>query len=383
MEAQGEVAPGFETVREAFAGNFTQHGEVGAACAVYYRGERVVDLWGGFADPETERPWKRDSLQLVFSATKGIVATCVLRLAERGEVDLNAPVARYWPEFAAEGKESIPVRWLLCHKAGIPIIDAPLTREEVYAWDPVVEALARQEPAWDPGTAHGYHARTFGWALGELVRRVTGRSIGCFFQDEIAKPLGLDFWIGLPEELEPRVTRVLPPPDDPEPGKSVESILELLGPESLLQRVLTGPSNLFGYDEMWNTRALHAAEIPSSNGICDARSLARFYAALIGEVDGIRLLQPDTVEQARSTQAEGPDKVIFLPSRFGLGFMLPPMLGADVGPASFGHPGAGGSLGFADPEHDLSFGYVMNQMHMGLSGDARSAALVKALYACL
>ncbi len=382
LEINGQVAPGFEAVREAFQANFVQHGEVGAAFALYLDGELIVDCWGGCADPVSERPWQRDSLQLIFSATKAATVACLLRLVERGEIDLDAAVASYWPEFAAEGKGEIPVRWLLCHRAGIPVIDASLSLEEVYAWDPVIKALEKQVPVWEPGTAHGYHARTFGWLVGELVRRVSGRSIGRFFAEEIAEPLGLSFFIGLPESMESRCTRVLSPVTDPEAGDG-KSLLEIFGPDTLLHRVLTGPSGLFGYDDMWNSRPLHAAEIPSSNGICDARSLARFYAAMIGSIDGQRILSPETVEAARVLQVEGRDKVVFMHSCFGLGFMLPPILNPALPKGCFGHPGAGGSLGFAHPERGLAFGYVMNQMHMGLSGDARSTALVKAVYSCL
>jgi CubicO group peptidase (beta-lactamase class C family) len=381
-EINGQVAPGFEPVRDAFRANFVQQAEVGAACALYLDGECIVDLWGGCADPESGRPWQRDALQLIFSATKAATTVCLLRLVERGEIDLDAPVVTYWPEFEAAGKAGIPVRWLLCHRAGIPVIDAKLTLEEVFAWDPVIKALEVQAPSWAPGTAHGYHARTFGWMVGELVRRVSGRSLGEFFFEEIAGPLGLDFYIGLPESLESRCTRVLSPITDPE-ATGGKSLLEVFGPDTLLHRVLTGPSGLFGYDEMWNTRALHAAEIPSSNGICDARSLARFYAALIGPINGQRILSAESMEAAREVQAEGRDQVIFMHSRFGLGFMLPPILSPGLPQGCFGHPGAGGSLGFAHPERGLAFGYVMNQMHMALSGDPRSSALVKAVYSCL
>lgn len=372
-EINGQVAPGFEAVREAFQGNFVYHGEVGAAFALYVDGELLVDLWGGCADPASERPWQQDSIQLVFSATKGATVACLLRLVERGEIELDAPVARYWPEFAAEGKGEIPVRWLLCHRAGLPVIDASLTLEEVYAWDPVIRALEKQVPEWEPGRAHGYHARTFGWLVGELVRRVSGRSVGKFFAEEIAEPFGLSFFIGLPESLEARCTRVLAPVIDPEAADG----------KSLLHRVLTGPSGLFGYDEMWNSRSLHAAEIPSSNGICDARSLARFYAAMIGPIEGQRIISSETMEAARTVQVEGRDEVILMRSCFGLGFMLPPILSPALPMGCFGHPGAGGSLGFAHPERNLAFGYVMNQMHMGMSGDARSTALVEAVYSCL
>ncbi len=378
----GDVDPRFAAVRDAFADNFARHGDVGAACAVYHRGRRVVDLWGGLADRDRGTPWERDTLALVFSTTKGIAATCVLRLVERGLLDLDAPLARYWPEFAANGKGAIPVRWALCHKAGLPAVDATLTMDEVLAWDPVVAAIAAQVPAWEPGTRHGYHARSFGWIAGELVRRVTGTTLGRMFADEIAGPLALDFWIGLPAREEHRVAALIPapPPEDPD----VRALLDrVMSPETLLGRVITGPSNLFAYDARWNRRALHAAEMPSSNGIGTARALARMYAALAHEVDGVRLLRSETIALARTTQAEGPDAVLGLPTRFGVGFMLPPALSLAAAPTALGHPGAGGSLGFADPEAEIGFGYVMNQMQLGTTGDPRSRALVEAVYAAL
>jgi CubicO group peptidase (beta-lactamase class C family) len=306
----------------------------------------------------------------------------VLRLVERGLLDLDAPIARYWPEFAAAGKAAIPVRWALCHKAGVAAVDGTLTLEQVLAWDPVVAAIAAQAPNWEPGTQHGYHARSFGWIAGELVRRVTGTSLGRFFADEIAAPLGLDFWIGLPETQESRVATLIPAPapDDPQ----VRALLErLMGPDTLLGRVITGPSGLFAYDTRWNRRELHAAEMPSSNGIGTARAIARMYAALTGAIDGVRLLRPETIALARTPQSDGPDAVLGLPTRFGLGFMLPPALSLAAAPTALGHPGAGGSLGFADPEAELGFGYAMNQMQLGTTGDPRSRALVEAAYASI
>jgi len=372
----GEVAPGFESVREAFARNFAEHGEVGAAFCLHHRGEKRVDIWGGVADRETGRPWDRETIQIVFSATKGVTAICIHRLAEAGLLDLDAPIAKYWPEFAAEGKGEIPVRWALSHRAGLAAVDGELSLDDVLAWDPVVRAIAAQAPNWEPGTAHGYHARSFGWILGELVRRVTGLSIGAWFAREIAAPLGLDFWIGLPESELARCARLIPPEQE-------ISFADLLGSDSLSARVMSGPSNLFAYDEMWNRKEVLAAEMPSSNGVGDARSLSRLYAAVIGEVDGIRLLTPSTVEAARQVQSKGPDKVIMVPSTFGLGFALEQMLGPGCGSQSFGHPGAGGSLGFADPEAELAVGYVMNQMKLGIKPDERAAGLVAASYGCI
>ena len=377
-QVHGSVAPGFEPVADAFAANFERHGEVGAACCVYAGGQAVVDLWGGFADREAGRVWERDTAALVFSTTKGATAVCMNLLAERGAIDLDRPVAAYWPEFAAAGKGAIPVRWLLGHRAGLAAVDGDLTLDEVLAWDPVVRALAAQAPNWEPGTAHGYHARSYGWLNGEVIRRATGRSPGRFFADEIARPLALDFWIGLPEAEERRVAKIYPAAPPSEPG-APDLLKAMVGPDTLLGRVMTGPSDLFRYDDMWNRRALHAAEMPSSNGIASARAVARMYAALIGEIDGVRLLHPETVARACEVQSEGPDRVLVMPTRFGLGFMLPPALSRRAGRSAFGHPGAGGSLGLADRERGFALGYVMNQMQFGLTGDPRSEGLLEAV----
>ena len=373
----GFVAPGFEAVRDAFTANFEEHGDLGAACCVYLDGRPVADLWGGFADIGGGRLWEEDTVVIVFSATKGVTAACVNLLAERGALDLDAPVARYWPEFAAAGKGAIPLRWVLSHKAGLAAVDGELTLAEVLAWDPVVRAIAAQAPNWEPGTAHGYHARSYGWILGEVVRRVTGRSLGRYFADEIAGPLGLDFRIGVPARHQARCARVIPP----EGG--LPSIVDLLGAESLTARVMNGPSGLFAYDDMWNRPEILAAEMPSSNGVGSARALARLYAALIGAVDGRRILRADTVEQASAVQSEGADRVLFLPTRFGQGFMLQPMLAPACGPHSFGHTGAGGSLGFADPAARIGFGYVTTKLQFDLGGDERTRGLVRAVYRSL
>jgi CubicO group peptidase (beta-lactamase class C family) len=382
VEIHGSCEPRFVKVRDAFADNFAERGDVGAACAVHHRGRLVVDLWGGLADRRAARPWEENTLALVFSATKGLAATCILRLVERGLLDLDAPIARYWPEFAANGKGEIPVRWALCHKTGLAAVDGTLTLEQIFAWDPVVAAIAAQKPNWEPGTKHGYHARSYGWITGELVRRITGRTFGKYFADEIATPLGLEIWVGLPAALEPRVAPLIPAPEPADPAVR-EAIARFMGPDTLLGRVLSGPSNLFAYDERWNRREFHAAEMPSSNGIGTARSLARFYGGLVGAVDGVRLLRPETIALARTPQVDGPDAVIMIPTRFGMGFMLPPALSLAAHEGAFGHPGAGGSLGFADPEAELGFGYVMNQMQLGTTGDPRSCALVEAAYAAL
>jgi CubicO group peptidase (beta-lactamase class C family) len=377
---EGFTAPGFEPVREAFARNFAEHGEVGAAVCVYRRGIPVVDLWGGLADPVTRRPWQRDARAVVFSTTKGITAALLNRLLERGTLELEAPVARYWPEFAAKGKGGIRVLDVLTHSAGLAAVDGELTLAEVLAWHPVCAAIAAQEPNWPPGTAHGYHARSYGWILGEIVRRATGSTLGQLFREEFGEPLGLDFWIGLPSEYEPSVARMLPAPESPDP-RARELREKFMGPGTLLGRVISGPSNLFAYDDMWNRRELHAAEMPSSNGIGSARALARCYAAMIGEVDGRRLLRPETLARATEVRVDGPDRVLLMPTRFGLGFMLAPLLGEGAPATAFGHAGAGGSLAFADPVSGIAFGYVMNQMQLGLVADERASGLVRAAFA--
>ena len=384
VEIRGRVEPGFEPVRDAFAANFAEHGEVGAAVCVLRDGAPVVDLWGGLADAHTGRAWQRDTMAIVFSTTKGITAACIARLVERGLVELDAPIARYWPEFAANGKEAVSVRDVMTHQAGLAEVEGTFTLEQAAAGAPIAAALARQKPQWPPRSRHGYHARSYGWILGELVRRITGRRFGAVLAEEIAAPLGLerDLYVGLPEDQDARVARTIPSPE-PKSEAALELRLKFMGPDTPLGRVLSGPSGLFDYGEMWNTRLLRGAELPSSNGIATARALARVYGALVGPVDGVRLLAPSTVEHFRKLQVDGPDAVLMLPTRFATGFALPPMLGPDCPPACFGHPGAGGSLAFADPEQRIGFGYAMNQLHFGMTQDPRAAGLVRALYASL
>ncbi|MGI5487632.1 serine hydrolase domain-containing protein [Microtetraspora malaysiensis] len=387
-EIGGDTAPGFEGVRDAFAANLAGDQEVGAAVAVYLHGTKVVDLWGGVADPGTGRTWERDTLQVVFSTTKGVTAACAHLLAQRGELDLDAPVAEYWPEFAANGKERVPVRWLLTHQAGLPALDHPITPAEAIAWHPMVTALAAQRPFWEPGTDHGYHAHTYGWLVGEVVRRVTGRSIGTFLAEEIATPLGLDLWIGLPKTEHHRVSRIVADPIDldalaridldalPEPAREV--MRAYADPTSLTRRsmgVVTPPLNHDAPDEQ-------SAEMPATNGICTARALAGFYAALIGDVDGHRVLTPETLAAATAEQVSGIDRVLRVPVRIGTGFGLPTPDAFWYSPTAFGFPGYGGSLGFADPANGLAFGYVMNRIQEGVP-DRRAAALLEAVHRTL
>ena len=377
MGVQGDVDEGWGAVRDAFAANLEERAEVGAAVSVYHHGRKVVDLWGGVADAASGRPWAEDPIVLVYSSTKGVTAIAANLAIERGLLDPDATVATYWPDFAAAGKEGVTVRHVLSHQAGLPLVEGDVTLDEALSWDPIVTALAAQAPLWPPGTQHGYHMRTYGWLTGELLRRTTGRTPGTFVREEIAAPLGLDLWIGLPEEEEPRVATLVPP------ATSLAKALEPFGDRLLIARVLDNPGHHFDYSDMWNTRALHACELPSSNGIADARSLARLYASCIGDgVDGHRTLQPGTVAAATVEQVRGPDAVIMAESCFGLGFML----GRSFGPANprtcFGHAGAGGSLAFADPTSGIGFGYVMNDLRFD-TGDPRSEGLVRAVRAAL
>lgn len=389
----GWVAPGFEGVRRAFEANFDEGREVGAAFSAYHRGEKVADLWGGVADQATGRPWEQDTLMLVFSTTKGMTAICANKLAQEGMLDVEAPVVRYWPEFGRNGKEDITVSHLLSHQAGLAWIDGEMTAEEALSWEPVIEALENQHPHWEPGTQHGYHATTYGWLVGEVIRRVAGRTVGAYLADEVAGPLGLDLWIGLPESQEHRVGTLisfLPPgvsldlrateaAGEPDPVR--ELLMAFLGPGTMLGKALAAPGNALSDQDIWNSRAMHAAEVPAANGITDARSLARMYAACLGEVDGVRLLTPEQLRAATTRRTEGPNRVLLdLDIQFGLGFMLRSDLLALGGPRSFGHFGAGGSVGWADPDAELAFGYVMNRMDLGMAGDLRSFNLVNACY---
>ena len=377
-QIEGSIEAGFESVRGAFAANFERHGEVGAAFSVHRHGRPIIDLWGGVTAPGTSDPYTGDTLQMVMSTTKGVVAIAAHILAEEGQLDFDAPVAQYWPEFAAEGKGSMPVRWLFSHRAGLAAIDTPLGAEDVYAWDPVVRALAAQRPNWEPGTAHGYHALTYGWLAGEVLRRISGMTVGQLVAKRVVRPLGLDFWIGLPDELNPRVAPQIPAPPPP-PGDADPFAARLADPTSLMFRAFTNPSGLF---TAANTPQFRAAEVPAANGIGTARSLSRLYAACIGDVDGVRLLKPETIEGAMRTQAHGEDLVVGYETRYATGFQLSFPSRPMAGDGSFGHYGMGGSMAFAHPERGLSFGYTMNQMLSPSGPDPRSTALIQAVLAC-
>jgi CubicO group peptidase (beta-lactamase class C family) len=395
MTAQGTAAPRFAAVQEEFERNFTARGEVGASVCVTVDGATVVDLWGGVADPETQAPWNEDTLVLVWSCTKGATALCAHILAARGVIDLDAPVARYWPEFAKGGKDAITVRMVLNHQAGLPALRESIPENGLCDWDAVVDALAAMEPMWEPGTRHGYHALVFGHLVGEVVRRVTGGSLGAFFRAEVAEPLGLDFWIGLPEEQEPRVATSISP-EPPAPGQPLPPFyaVGLTDPTSIPGMIVWNSGGILMPGAV-NARQVRAAEIPSANGITNARGLAGMYRplALGGAFGGVRLVPEDAVPAMGAVSAAvARDATLLVPTRWANGFMkgvdntyLPPGQGDAVilSEEAFGHLGNGGSLGFADPRARLSFGYAMNRQGGGTGLEDRGQALVDAVYRIL
>ncbi|WP_435822043.1 serine hydrolase domain-containing protein [Actinacidiphila alni] len=386
-DVHGTVEDGWEPVRAAFAQNFSRRGDVGAAVALYHHGRKVVDLWGGTAAPAGGAPWAEDTVQIIRSATKGVAAACLLLLHQRGQLDLDAPVGAYWSEFKARGKERVTVRDVLAHRAGVPALDTPLTVAQALDGASGARAVAAQTPLFPPGAAHGYHAHTFSWLVAELVLRASGRTIGRFVAEEIARPLGLDLWVGLPAAQAHRVgaTADIATPEPAasgtlraRPKKVVHDAYA--DPGSLTRRAFAAISP--APDE--NDPAYRAGELPASNGIADARSLARFYAALTGELsDGPRLFVPATLTAARTVESEGPDRVLVVNTRFGLGYMLHGPASPLLAPGSFGHPGRGGCLGFADPAAGIGFGYVTNGMQKNVTADPRAQALVRAVRECL
>ena len=392
---EGTCKPGFERVAEIFEKNFAANGEIGASVCLTAGGETVVDLWGGVADRKTTAPWTRDTVSIVFSCTKGATALCAHILASRGRLDLDAPVVELWPEFGQHGKQHVTTRMMLDHSAGVPALRAPMKDDGPYEWDYMTGRLAGEEPFWQPGTRNGYHGFTFGWTAGEMVRRAGGKSLGTFFRDEVAAPLGLDFWIGLPEEIEPRVAPIVPHVYKAEDMKT--PFLQDLGSNK------QSPAALFFFNVgAWrsggaNTRAGRAAEIGAANGVTNARGLAGMYAPLANGggklVDGKTLARMGEVSMSTHD-----DATLRIPTRFALGFMKSmdnrkramgaKLFGEDcdsviLGSAAFGHVGAGGSLGFADPAAGLSFGYTMNRMGPGLLMNARGQSLVDAAYLSL
>lgn len=385
----GANEAGWEGVADAFRTNFEDPEELGAGVAVYHRGRLVVDLQGGHLDQARTTAYGPDVLQMVFSTTKGITAIAVALCVQRGLLDYDATVASYWPEFAAEDKAGLNVSQLLSHQCGLCTVDGPVALDEALDWSRITARLAAQKPLWEPGTAHGYHALTFGWLAGELVRRVdpAHRSLGTFVRDEIVRVVGggAEAYIGLPASLMPRLAPMHPatPPTDPAVLAMMDS---LLGPDTLGGRALglNGAFRPLDGTFPWNEPKVLAAEVPAANGVTNARSLARIYAACIGDVDGIRLLDDATVARVSATVTPlgEVDACLHMQTTFGMGFMTHGPFTVMAGPTSFGHPGAGGSLAFAHPESGIAFAYVMNQMASNLAGDLRAQRLVDAAVVC-
>lgn len=379
VEIHGTCAPRFAGVRDAFAANFAAGREVGASFAATLGGESVVDLWAGDADAARTRPWRHDTIVNVFSTTKAVTALCAHLLVDRGELDLDAPVARYWPEFAANGKAAITPRQLLSHSAGLAALRARLTADALFDWEAMTAALAAETPWWEPGSANGYHALTYGYLVGELVRRISGRTLGAFLRQEIAAPLGADFHVGLPASEDHRVAEMIPPSE-------AERAASGAGPppaDSLMAAVMGNPPMR---PEVANLPAWRRAEIPAANGHGNARSVARIMAVLAcgGALDGVRLLSRPSIEGAIREQIYQQDLVLGFPIRWGLGFMLnSPTLPVSPNPHTFGHGGWGGSLGFADLDAAASWAYVMNKMTPGTAGDNRAFPIIQAFYAAL
>ncbi|PBC85720.1 MULTISPECIES: serine hydrolase domain-containing protein [unclassified Streptomyces] len=385
----GHCAPGFTGVREAFERNFRAHGDIGAAVTVTLEGEAVVDLWGGRADAAGTRAWEHDTLVNVYSTSKGMTALCAHLLVERGELDLDAPVVRYWPEFGQAGKQDIPVRWLLSHRAGLIAPRAPLPEGCAYDWDRVCAALAATEPWWEPGTAQGYHAVTFGYLVGEVVRRITGQSLGTFLRNEITGPLGAEVFIGTPAEEHARCADMVGRLDEariaaqfpgvPKPPFRTLADHPLAVVMLALLSIPTGDVNSAAY---------RSAEIPAGNAHASAHGLATVYGALAGGT----LVGPGTLEAMRRSQSLPGERDLTIDAlapaghehRWGLGYMLNHRGQAGPNPGAFGHGGAGGSYAFADPENRLSFAYTMNKYGGGTTGDdPRNRGLVRAVYQAL
>lgn len=395
MNDGGQCDARFEAVRAEFERNFAERGEVGASVCVTIDGRTVVDLWGGIADPATGRAWERDTIGVIWSCTKGAVALCAHMLVARGKLDLDAPVASYWAEFGAGGKRAITVRMLLAHQAGLAAFSEPIPENGYCDWELIVARLAAQAPLWEPGTRHGYHALTYGHLVGELVRRVSGRTPGTFFRDEVAQPLGLDLWIGLPAQHEPRVAPTIPAPF-PGPGEVVPTFYRaaMTDPTSVGARVLMNSGLVFAPGWI-DSREAHAAELPAFGGIGNARALAGMYRALAvgGTIDGVQLVDAAAVAaMAAVASASSVDATMLVPTRWSLGFVKSidnsarepgDQDGVVLAEEAFGHVGMGGSIGFADPRARMSFGYTMNRQGMAVGLDPRAQSLIDATYRAL
>jgi len=370
-----------QRLKPLFQENFEKLGELGAAVSVWQNGKLIVDLYGGFRDAHRENPWTSETLVLVWSATKGIGSACVSHALQEHEIDLDRRVAEFWPEFAQAGKEKITLARLLSHQAGLCALDR---RVDVLDYDAVIRALETQKPLWPPGTAHGYHARTFGFLLDELVRRIAGKTLSEYWQENFARPLKLDFWIGLPEDQNSRVATMYAAKagKPPEPREFYD---DLVTPRTLARKTFTSPHGLNVISKM-NEPLVRAQPIVSFGGIGSASALAKFYSMLAndGKVDGQTFFSRETLEWMRTTLSDGVDRVFQIPTAFSAGFMKDPRETARriFGPSrtSFGHPGAGGSHAFADPENKVAFAYVMNQMEQSLLPNEKSLRLVDAIH---
>jgi CubicO group peptidase (beta-lactamase class C family) len=372
-----------------FLENFEKFGELGAAISVWQDGKPVVDLYGGFCDARREKPWEVDTLVLVWSATKGIGSACVLHVLQQHRINIDRRVAEVWPDFAQAGKEEITLAQLLSHRAGLCALDE---RVDILDYGAVIRALEIQKPLWPLGSAHGYHARTFGFLLDELVRRIAGKTLSQYWREAFAQPLNLDLWIGLPEEKNSRVATVYaaktPKAFGAEP-KSRQSgsdfYSDLTTPGTLARKTFSSPYGLNSVSGM-NTPAVRAQPIVSFGGIGSASALAKFYSMLAnrGELDGRTFFSKETIAWMTTMLADGMDQVFQIPTAFSAGFMKDPRNVAQrmfgMSPNAFGHPGAGGSHAFADPETRISFAYVMNQMEQSLLPNGRSLRLVDAIY---
>jgi len=368
----------FAAVADAFAANFTERGEIGASVCVTVEGRTVVDLWGGWADPDERRPWQADTLVNAFSVGKGFVALLAARLLGQGRLDVDATVASVWPEFGQAGKSSITIRQLLSHQAGLPAFHQPMPDDAIYDWAAMTAALAAEEPWWTPGEIHGYHVNTYGFLAGEVLRRITGDSPGRLLRELVAGPLGADVHLGLAATDDPRTATFVwpdfsalalepPPPGEPAADHAAFGIADPIDADpidAMRYAAYFNPSTFSGAGII-NTRAWRGAEMPSTNTHASARGVTRIYAALVGggTLDGVTVVDPAALAAATAEQVDGLDIVLDRPSRFGLGFQLAQPdrpLGPD--PRGFGHFGAGGSLGFADPASGVAFGYVMNRI---------------------
>ena len=376
------VAPGWEPVRDAFVHSFDIKEDRGAGVAVYHRGKCVVDLMGGWRDREQAVPYDADTLQLVFSTTKGITSIAVAMCVERGLLSYEEKVSTYWPEFVAKGKADVTVAQLLSHRAGLYTVDGDITLEEALDWNTITSRLADTAPLFPVDSTHGYHALTFGWLAGELVRRVTGRSLGDFVREEIARPLGVEMHVGLPPALEPRVAHLMAHPIPKFSPEEVKTLMETSGPGTKGASALS-LNGAFGQGA-FNRKDVHQSQLPGANGISNARSLARIYAALVSDIDGVHLLGESirNIATTSNTPHGEMDEILMSATDFAMGFMLHSERTPFAGPTSFGHNGAGGSCAFAQPSRELGFAYVMNTMMTTIEGDPRPARLIAAVTRC-